>query len=65
MATHGLHTALTLYRSGTLTLAQAATRAGRSEESFRRVLDRYGIDHGAIGMGETETQPTDRSLRAD
>ncbi|MEA1932630.1 MAG: UPF0175 family protein [Euryarchaeota archaeon] len=43
MATNGLLTALTLYRCGTLTLGQAATRAGQSDETFARTLAQYGI----------------------
>ena len=43
MATHGLLTALTLYRCGTLTLSQAASRAGQTEDVFARTLARYGI----------------------
>lgn len=43
MPTHGLTTAMTLYRSGTLTLGQAAARAGRTEASFVRALETYGV----------------------
>jgi len=43
MATHGLSTALTLYRCGTLTLSQAAARAGQSDDVFAHTLTRYGI----------------------
>jgi len=43
MATHGLSTALTLYRCGTLTFRQAATRAGQTDDAFARTLARYGI----------------------
>ncbi|QCJ46901.1 MULTISPECIES: DUF7317 family protein [Haloprofundus] len=43
MHTHSLTTALTLYRSGTLTLAQAASRAGKSQAEFRKVLAAHGI----------------------
>jgi len=43
MSTHSLTTALTLYRSGTLSLAQAARQAGRSEAELLLAVDRYGI----------------------
>jgi hypothetical protein len=46
MATKGLMTALTLYRCGTLTFTQAATRAGQNAESFARALEQYGIPAG-------------------
>jgi predicted HTH domain antitoxin len=44
MHTHARTTALTLYRSGTLSLAQAAHRAGCSEREMARTLGRHGID---------------------
>ncbi|MFA9517633.1 UPF0175 family protein [Halopenitus sp. H-Gu1] len=44
MAFHGLSTALTLYDSGTLTLSQAASRAGIDESEFLEQLERHGID---------------------
>nr|WP_313688200.1 UPF0175 family protein [Halobellus sp. DFY28] len=43
MYTHGLNTAMTLYRNGTLRLSQAASRAGRSKEAFATALARHGI----------------------
>jgi predicted HTH domain antitoxin len=43
MATDSLMIALTLYRCGTLTFGQAATRAGQSPESFARVLERFNV----------------------
>ncbi|MFO7834408.1 MAG: UPF0175 family protein [Halohasta sp.] len=43
MATNGLLTALTLYRCGTLTFGQAATRAGQTHDAFARTLADYGI----------------------
>jgi predicted HTH domain antitoxin len=43
MHTHALNTALTLYRSGTLSLTQAAHRAGCSEREMARALGRHGI----------------------
>lgn len=44
MHSHALTQALTLYRSETLTLSQAASRAGRTEEEFTAVLHQYGIE---------------------
>ncbi|MFC4359692.1 hypothetical protein ACFO0N_17240 [Halobium salinum] len=43
MHTTSLAQALTLYRSGTLTLAQAATRAGRSEREFLTAMEKFGV----------------------
>lgn len=43
MHTYKLTQAVTLYRSGTLSLADAAVRSGRSESEFARVLERYGV----------------------
>jgi predicted HTH domain antitoxin len=43
MHTHALTTAVTLYRSGTLTLAQAASQAGVSEVDLRATLGKHGI----------------------
>ena len=43
MATNGLLTAVTLYRCGTLTLAQAASHAGRNTDAFARTLAQHGI----------------------
>lgn len=43
MHTHALITALTLYRSGTLSLSQAAHRAGCSEREMVRSLGKHGI----------------------
>ena len=45
MATDSLMIALTLYRCGTLTFGQAATRAGQSPEAFARVLDRFDVPY--------------------
>lgn len=63
MHTHALTQALTLYRSGTLTLAQAASRAGRTTEEFEAVLEQYGVDKRpetpSVGV------QTDRPARAD
>lgn len=44
MANHGLTSALTRYRAGTLTLSQAAARAGVSESAFLDQLERRGIE---------------------
>ncbi|WP_251342073.1 UPF0175 family protein [Haloplanus halophilus] len=38
MSTHSFRTALTLYRSGTLSLAQAARQAGCSETAMASAL---------------------------
>lgn len=43
MHTHALTTAMTLYRSGTLSLSEAAARAGRSEEELLVALKQHGI----------------------
>ena len=44
MCSHTFTTAMTLYRSGTLTLSQAATRAGCSESVMRKTLCAHGIE---------------------
>ena len=44
MATNGLSSALTLYGARTLTLSQAAARAGLSEAGFIEQLERRGIE---------------------
>ncbi|XVH32882.1 hypothetical protein ACNS7O_06775 [Haloferacaceae archaeon DSL9] len=62
MPTRGLQTALILYQSGTLTLSQAAARAGRTESSFRALLDKYGIEHGGDRL---VTAVDGSSVRAD
>jgi predicted HTH domain antitoxin len=64
MHTHALTTAMTLYRSGTLTLAQAATRAGRSEAELRAALKQHGIPI-RDESGATVTAGTDSPARAD
>lgn len=43
MHTHALNTAMTLYQSGTLSLSEAAARAGRSERELVVALKRHGI----------------------
>ncbi|ELZ84041.1 hypothetical protein C454_07007 [Haloferax gibbonsii ATCC 33959] len=43
MHTNALATAMTLYRSGTLTLSQAAARSGYSEDDLLLALQRHGV----------------------
>ena len=43
MHTHALTTALTLYRSGTVTLTQAARSAGCTEPEMAATLREHGI----------------------
>jgi predicted HTH domain antitoxin len=43
MHTHALTAAMTLYRSGTLSLDQAAEAAGLSDARMRTALRRHGI----------------------
>lgn len=43
MHTHALTTAMTLYQSGTLSLSEAAARAGRSERELILALKQHGI----------------------
>lgn len=63
MATNGLAAALTLYGSRTLTLSQAATQAGVSEEQFIRQLERRGID--VTDAERSSIAGSDRTARAD
>jgi len=63
MTNKGLSSALTLYGARTLTLSQAAVRAGVSESEFIDQLERRGI-------AVTESEPVaalddERSVRAD
>lgn len=59
MATDSLMIALTLYRCGTLTFTQAATRAGQSPESFARVLDRFDVPYRTEQTNtQTFSEPT-------
>lgn len=44
MPSHGLRTAVTLYRTDTLSLEQAASRAGLSAEAFADQLAKYGVE---------------------
>ncbi|QLG60854.1 DUF7317 family protein [Halorarum salinum] len=43
MTRHAVVTALTLYGAGTLTAAQAASRAGVTEERFATLRERFGV----------------------
>jgi predicted HTH domain antitoxin len=47
MNTHGLNTAIELYRSGTLTLTQAADRAGCTEDQLLAAIRSYGVEPAA------------------
>ena len=62
MYTHGLNTAMTLYRNGTLTLSQAASRAGRSTDAFATALVRHGI---SVRETQARTGAADASASAD
>jgi predicted HTH domain antitoxin len=63
MHTHALTTALTLYRSGTLSLTQAAHRAGCSEREMIHALGKHGI---AIRESfASHTSPDNTPARAD
>ena len=62
MYTHGLNTAMTLYRNGTLTLSQAASRAGRSRDAFATALVRHGI---SVRENHIRSRTAEESLRAD
>lgn len=59
MATKGLLTALTLYRCGTLTFAQAATRAGQNAEAFARTLKQHGIPRRSDAVSPTAADPAE------
>jgi predicted HTH domain antitoxin len=64
MHTHALTTAITLYENGTLTLTQAAKRAGRTTETMESALRAHGVDPAG---GEPTAVPArpDRPARAD
>lgn len=47
MNSRGLNTAMELYRSGTLTLTQAARRAGCTEAELTAALGSAGVDVSA------------------
>lgn len=59
MHTHALTTAMTLYQSGTLSLSEAAARAGRSERELVAALKQHGIplrdDSGAAASTGTDS----------
>jgi predicted HTH domain antitoxin len=63
MATHGLSSALALYGARTLTLSQAATQAGVSEEEFVRQLNRRGIE--VTAADDVAAASSDRPAHAD
>lgn len=63
MHSNALTQALTLYRSGTFTLSQAASRAGRTEEEFEMVLRQYGIEQRPEGLSVDAR--TERPASAD
>jgi predicted HTH domain antitoxin len=58
MASDSLMIALTLYRCGTLTFGQAATRAGQSPEAFARVLDRFDVPYRTEQANASFSEPT-------
>jgi predicted HTH domain antitoxin len=62
MHTHALTAALTLYRSGTLTLEQAAESAGITAPEMRTAARRYGIP---LREGPTTSATAGPSLSAD
>jgi len=62
MYTHGLNTAMTLYRNGTLTLSQAASRAGRSTDALATALVRHGIP---VREGQEHSVTVDEPIQAD
>ncbi|GAB3314878.1 hypothetical protein EI982_12900 [Haloplanus rallus] len=65
MRTHTIESSVILYRNGTLTLSQAARRAGCSDEEMASAvtghLQRAGID---VDAGDV-TSTADRSADAD
>ncbi|KAB1187052.1 MULTISPECIES: UPF0175 family protein [Haloferax] len=64
MHSNALATAITLYRSGTLTLSQAATHSGYSEEDLRVALQRHGVSVREEDAPVAATS-TDHSASAD
>ena len=64
MHSNALATAMTLYRSGTLSLTQAATRSGYSEEELLVALERYGVPVREEDA-PTAVTSTDHSASAD
>ena len=63
MHTHALTTVMTLYQSGTLTLSQAATRAGRSEAELVAALHQHGIE--LHDEADVTAATADTPVRAD
>jgi predicted HTH domain antitoxin len=63
MHTHALTTAITLYENGTLTLTQAAMRAGRTPDAMEAALRAHGVD--LADEGPTTSARRDRPARAD
>ena len=64
MHTHALTTAMTLYRSGTLSLSQAAARAGRSERDLLVALKQHGVPLRK-GADTATSVRSDRRVGAD
>ncbi|MFC5367940.1 DUF7317 family protein [Salinirubrum litoreum] len=64
MHTHALTTAITLYENGTLTLTQAAKRAGRTPEAMEAALRAHGVALADEAPTATPARP-DRPARAD
>ena len=62
MYTHGLNTAMTLYRNGTLTLSQAASRAGRSTDDLETALVRHGIQ---VRERQEHSMAVEEAVQAD
>ena len=62
MRPQALTTALTLFRSGTLTLPQAAARAGCSEAEMERALRKRGL---LVADDPTEEEVAVDPVRAD
>jgi predicted HTH domain antitoxin len=62
MRPQALTTALTLFESGTLTLPQAAARAGCSESELKRALRRRGI---LVPDDSVDGEATTDPVRAD
>ena len=57
MSSHSLTSALTLYRSGTLTLGQAAAHCGQSEAQFRAAAAGHGADAPEESVAGDPTAP--------
>lgn len=66
MHSHAAMAALTLYRSETLTLAQASTHAGCTEAEFRALATKHGVEpHEEPIAGEPESADPTTPVRAD